>query len=505
VTFEVGPHDRTRPLVIDPSLVYSTYLGGSANDYGAGIAVDASGNAYVSGGTYSANFPVTPGAYQTQCNDNCLASDAFVVELNPSGSALVYSTYIGGSGNEIATGIVLDASKNAYLGGITYSSDFPTTLGAFQTTCGGGSCGAGDAFVLKLNSTGSALVYSTYLGGSAYDQGNAIVLDASGNIYLTGTTCSADFPVTAGSVQAKYGGDQGKCALSVPRGDAFIAKLDRTGSVLVYSTYLGGSSGDSAYGIALDAFGDAYLAGFTYSSDFPSTAGAFQQGLGAGAPMAGWVSKLNPDGSALVYSTYLGGSGNAKPCDTCATGVAVDTAGHAFVSGLTLEKDFPVTPGAYQTTFNATDHDAFVAELNAAGSGLIYSTFLGGTGDTGATALTIDSSGLVFVRGNTNGHGFPTTANAFQTNFGGVVDVFVTVLNPRPNQPLLYSTYLGGSAKDYGFPTSSVTLDSNRRIYVTGYEGSTNFPVSSGAFQSTFGGGDYDAFVTKLHPRPMAK
>jgi hypothetical protein len=503
IGFALGAYDHRRPLVIDPALVYSTYLGGSGTDYGASIAVDGLGNAYVSGQTFSADFPVTAGALQTECAGGCARSDAFVAKLNPSGSALVYSTYLGGSGDEIADGVVLDASGSAYLSGQTYSSDFPSTPGAFQTACGGGNCAAGDAFVAKLDSSGSTLLYSTYLGGGAYDQGNAIALDASGNAYVTGTTCSADFPATAGSFQTKYGGDAGKCGLGVPSGDGFVAELNSSGSALVYATYLGGSNGDFSYAIALDQSGDAYLAGATFSSDFPTTPGAFQTGLGANATMAGWASKLNSTGSALVYSTYLGGSGQASPCDTCATGVAVDSAGNAYVSGLTLENDFPTTPGAFQTSHVGSGHDAFVTKLNDTGSRLLYSTYLGGSMDDGVVALALDTAGRVCVLGITSSSDFPITSNAFQKTFGGATDIFVTVLNPSPNQPLVYSTYLGGSRKDYGMHgTASLALGGTgvQGIYLTGYTASTNFPIGPGAFQPTFGGGSFDAFIAKLTP-----
>ena len=230
----------------------------------AGIAVDTSGNAYVTGYTCSSDFPTTAGAFQTTFGGGL--TDAFVTELNPTGSGLVYSTYLGGSGYDDGFGIAVDASGNAYVTGFTDSTDFPTTAGAFQTTFGG----FGDAFVTELNPTGSGLVYSTYLGGSDDDEGYGIAVDTSGNAYVTGYTHSSDFPTTAGAFQTTYGGDR----------DAFVTKLNPTGSGLVYSTYLGGSDCDFGVGIAVDTSGNAYVTGITFSSDFPTTAGAFQTTLG---------------------------------------------------------------------------------------------------------------------------------------------------------------------------------------------------------------------------------
>src|SRR5882762_8523809 len=300
VGFQVAAYDRGQPLVIDPVLSYSTYLGGSGFngsglDLGVGIAVDADGNAYVVGWTNSSNFPTTAGAFQTTFGGGT-NFDTFVTKLNPTGSALVYSTYLGGSGSDAGRKIAVDAAGNAYVVGQTSSSNFPTTTGAFQTSFGGGYS---DAFLTKLNSTGSALVYSTYLGGTGEDDGSGISVDADGNAYVAGFTASADFPATAGAFQTTFGGGYG---------DAFVAKLDPTGSALIYSTYLGGTDSDAAGnpGLAVDASGNAYVTGETASTDFPTTAGAFQTTL-SGYQNA-FVTKLDPSGSALVYSTYLGGS-----------------------------------------------------------------------------------------------------------------------------------------------------------------------------------------------------
>jgi len=288
----VAAHDSRRPLIIDPALFYSTYLGGSIRDGGQGIAVDSAGNAYVTGLTNSPDFPTAVGAFQST---RAGGFDALVTKLNAVGSALVYSTYLGGSGDDYGLGIAVDAAGNASLTGYTNSPNFPTTPAAFQPAPGGSV----DAFVTKLNSSGSALIYSTYLGGSGYDVGQGIALDSLGNAYVTGVTSSADFPTSVGAFQPTLAGSF----------NVFVTKLNLAGSApLLYSTYLGGNNDDRGFGVAVDSVGNAYVTGYTTSTDFPTTSGAFQTIYAGGSD--GFVTKLNPGGSMpLLYSTYLGGSG----------------------------------------------------------------------------------------------------------------------------------------------------------------------------------------------------
>ena len=317
------------------ALLYSTYLGGSGNanvsgdcgyatisgDCGNGIAVDSLGDAYVTGYTTSTDFPVTPSAFQTVCGNTSSCENAFVTEINPTGSALVYSTYLGGGNEDYGNGIAVDSLGDAYVTGDA-GAGFPTTPGAFQTTC----CGA---FVTEINPTGSALVYSTYLGGSG---GNGIAVDNSGSAYVTGVAYS-DFPTTPGAFQTTL-----KTTVN-----AFVTKMNAAGSALVYSTYLGGSSpdGDQGYAIAVDSSGNAYVTGLTNSSNFPTENPVQKHKAGHGDA---FVTKLNPSGSALVYSTYLGGSNNDYGYS-----IAVDSSGNAYVTGTTYSPNFPVTPGAFQT------------------------------------------------------------------------------------------------------------------------------------------------------------
>jgi len=498
VAFQVDSYDRTQPLVIDPVLSYSTYLGGTSNDYATAIAVDSSGSTYITGYTTSANFPVTPGAYQTTCGGgNCTTIDAFVTKLNPSGTALEYSTYLGGSSKDYGYGIALDPSGDAFIVGTTYSSNFPVTSGAFQKACGGNSCASGDGFVTELNSTGSGLVYSTYIGGVSVNQANAIALDGSGNAYITGYTRSSSFPVTPGAFQPRCN----SCTKGTV--DSYVTKLNPSGSALVYSSYLGGNNGDTGYAIAVDSAGNAYVTGYTYSTNFPTTVGAFQRT--SGAATAAFVSKVNSTGTAMSYSTYLGGTGTStSACAACATGIAVDAAGEAFVVGLTWETNFPTTAGAYQTAFAGGFHDAFATKLNASGSGVVYSTYIGGTGDDGATSVTIDSTGTAYIKGNTFSTNFPTTPGSFQHTLSGSndSDAFVAILNPA-GSALNYSTYIGGSGNEYGSATAMIAIDGQTppNIYITGYGNSTNFPVTQGAYQTKLAGQN-DGFVAKFAPSP---
>ncbi len=497
VGFQLGPYDHSKALVIDPTLSYSTYLGGSGNDYGNGIAVDSTGSVYVTGYTSSAGFPVTSGSYQTKCGGCSVGmEDAFVTKLDPTGSFLVYSTFLGGLSNDIGNGIALDDSGDAFIVGQTFSLDFPTTPGAFQTSCGGSNCTGGDAFITELDPSGSALVYSTYLGGKGVNQGNAIALNAAGNAYVIGSTESTTFPVTPGAFQTT-------CSCSKSN-DAFVTELNPAGSALVYSTYLGGSGADVGYAIALDSSGNAYVTGYTQSTNFPTTHGAFQTLLAANT--GAFATKLNSTGSALLYSTYLGGSTKATTvaCEACGTSIVADSSGNAYVVGLTAESNFPVTPGAFQTVFlgHTNGHDAFVTKLNPAGSALVYSTYVGGDGDTGATSIALDPSNNAWIKGNTMSAVFPVTPGAFQTVLAGNFDAYVAELDPTGSF-LLYSSYLGGSGEEYGGATRALVLDNQTppNVYITGFTNSTNFPVVAGAFQPG-SGGNQDAYVSKFAPSP---
>lgn len=480
IAFQVSRYDTSQPLYIDP-LVYSTYLGGSGDDFGSGIAVDSSGAAYVVGFTASVNFPVTGGAFQDTPSGT---DDVFVTKLNTTGSSLVYSTFLGGSDINNGLGIAVDEAGDAYVTGFTTSPDFPTTPGAFQTEYGGGQ----DGFVSKLDASGSALVYSSYLGGSGQDQGSGIAVDHAGNAFITGFTQSIDFPVSSGAFQAACG-NPSTCE------NAFVTAINSSGSALVYSTYLGGSY-DQGYGVTVDSSDNAYVTGLA-EAGFPTTPNAFQPTYAGGGDA--FVAKINSTGSTLIYSTYLGGSNYDQ-----GYAIAIDQAGDAYITGFTESFNFPVTPGALQMICNegkscAKDGDAFVTEINAGGSALIHSTYLGGTKGDYGTGIAVNDSGDAYVTGVTYSKNFPTTSDAVQTkccNMGSRVNMFVTKLN-APFSALVYSTYLAGIANTEGY---GIAVDGAGNAYVTGYTEVGGFPVTSGAFQMTYGGGTSDAFVTKIDP-----
>ena len=394
-------------------LIYSTYLGGAAADIGYSIAVDSSGNAFITGVTSSSDFPTTSGAFQTIYGGE---NNAFVTKLNSTGSALVYSTFLGGTGGDQGNGIAIDGGGNAYITGFTSSSDFPTTSGAFQTSLNG----AVNVFITKLNSTGTApLVYSTYLGGSDDDEGAGIAIDGSGNAYITGLATSSNFPTTPGAFQTVYGGTQ----------EAFITKLNPGGTALVYSTFLGGTGGDQGYGIAVDGSDNAYIAGVTGSFDFPTTFGAFQTVFGGGRSDA-FITKLNSVGTGLIYSTYLGGTSGDS-----GKGIVIDSSGNAYIAGATQSSNFPTTSGAFQRVLVGVQN-AFITKLNSAGSALLYSTYLGGSDIDLGNGVAIDSSNNIYVTGSTNSPDFPTTAGAFQTTFTGSDSAFIAKFQiPVPVPP----------------------------------------------------------------------
>ncbi len=507
VGFEIGSYNRNETLTIDPtlSLVYSTYLGGSNQENGDSVAVDTSGNIYVTGWAFSTDFPTTPGSYQPTWPGARL--NAFVAKIKPtaSGSAsLVYSTYLGSDEpgtNNGAVGIAVDGSGNAYVTGATNSTNFPTTSGALQTNYGGGPLGYGDAFVTKLNAAGNGLLYSTYLGGSGDDWAQGITIDSSGNAYVTGNTDSIDFPTTSGAFQTTYGGGFW---------NAFVSKLNPTafGSAsLVYSTYLGGTGyyGGLGQGIAVGPSGSVYVVGTTDATNFPTTSSAFQTTF-QGSVQDIYVTELNPSlsgPSSLVYSTYLGGSSKND-----GNGIAVDFSGNIYVAGDTESSDFPTTPSAFQTAIGGGSN-AIVAKLNPSAYGaasLLYSTYLGGNsdGDT-ATAIAVDSSGNAYVIGDADSANFPTTPGALQTTYTGSGDVFVSKLNPAASgaASLVYSTYLGGSGYVQVAAADGIAVDGFGNVYVTGLTNSTDFPTTSTAFQTTLPGSVQSGFVTEISNSPI--
>lgn len=489
VGFQISAYDATSPLVIDPILLYSTYLGGTADDQAAGISVDNSGNIYVTGNTRSADFP-TENPVQPGLSGDL---DAFVLKLNTNSNVLVYSTFLGGSLEDVGHAIAVDSNGAAYVAGFTASSEFPTTPGAFDTNYNGGLF---DAFVAKLDASGSSLLYSTFLGGSAWDSGNGIVVDSSGSAYIMGFAYSSNFPTTSGAFDTSFNGGSY---------DAFITKLNPTGTGLVYSTYLGGNGDEWGGRIALGNSGEVYVTGYTWATDFPTTSGAFQPTYNGGLVDV-FVSRLNAGGTALLYSTYLGGD-----LADFAFAIAVDESGAAYITGWTPSSNFPTTPGAFDQSQNG-NYDAFVTKLSVDGTSLAYSTFLGGNfpnpnfGPDHGFGITVDEEGAAYITGRTGSYNFPITTDAFDTTCGtdgscdpNLIghpggDAFLTKLNAS-GTGLLYSTFLGGEGNDEG---RYVAVDAAGAIYVVGFTASSEFPTTQGAFDTSYNGGPNDVFVVKI-------
>jgi hypothetical protein len=485
VTFQLGAYDPTLALVIDPVLVYSTYLGGGlpdndASDFAADVAVDAAGQAYVVGYTLSSAFSTSPRAFRTVPDGS---ADVFVTKLNDAGTSMVYSTVFGGGGNDYGQGIAVDAAGAAYITGFTYSSDFPAPPGAYDSSYDGKA----DVFVTKLDAAGATLAYSTYLGGANDDAGQGIAVDAAGEAYVAGYTYSSEFPATAGASHAIFN----------DFANAFVTKLDGAGTTLVYSTVAGGARDDIGICIAVDAAGHAYVIGYTSSSDFPTTSGAYDTGFHGNFDV--FVAKLEANGRTFAYSTFLGGAD-----DDIGQGIAVDLAGGAYVTGYTTSSDFPASSDAHDMVHNGK-FDVFVTKLEASGATLTYSTFLGGADDDIGQGIAVNAAGEAYITGYTSSSsGFPWTAGAYDESSSGGADVFVTKLDAT-GATLVYSTFLGGTDNDFG---QGIAIDGKGGVYVTGYTSSSDFPTPPGAYDTSFNL-PTEAFVTKIDdaapppPRPV--
>ncbi len=529
VFFRIGPYDHSRELTIDPVLSYASYLGGSGKELARGIATDAAGNVYVAGGTTSSAFPVTPGAVQTTFNG---PSEVFVAKFSPTGG-LLYTTFLGGSLIDYATAIAVDDAGNAYVTGVTLSTNFPVTANAFQRTyggAGGGTCQrAGDAFVFKLNPSGSQLLYSTYLGGGRDDIASAIAIDAAGDAYVTGSTLSTNFPVTPGSFQTTFRGFGGQIGKPICNGlpwfnsgDGFVSKLNPAGSQLIFSTYVGGSLDDSVLALAVDPSLNVYIGGFTLSTDLPTTAAAYQRtnrGFESQNEFFhvgdGFIAKLNSNGASLFYLTYLGGTG-----DDGISSLVAAADGTVWAAGWSSSLDYPIAGNAVQKSFSGyrslpflveqSTGDATVAHLDAAGSKLLYSTYFGGSQNEVGTALAVDKSGLVYLAGFSDSPNMPVTANAAQPRLAGsggsnsyftFGDGFLAVIDPNATVPI-YASYFGGTLDDEFF---GIALDRSDGVWTTGNTVSPNLPVTGNANQKAYGGqrdptvGTYgDAFLVHI-------
>ncbi len=496
ITFALGKYRRDQRLVIDPVLIYSTYLGGSGGDAAFGVTLNsANGNVYVTGETASINFPTSPvdqnyvpNTGETDILGLIGQGNVFVTEFNSTGTGIVFSTYLGGSGLDIPSQIYLASNGNLFIVGSTTSNNYPTTSGVFQPSYAGNQ----DAFLTEMKPDGSALVYSTYVGGTQIDYGTAVAIDSSGNAYVTGATNSVDFP-TLNPIQLSNDGLY----------DAYVTEISPTGA-LIYSTYLGGSLSDYGTGIAVGSGGSIYVAGYTFSSNFP-TQSAFQSTLSGGSDL--FVSKFVPGATSLQFSTYLGGSSIDQ-----ANGMTLDASDNVYLTGETQSSNFPVTVNAYQSQLLGTEN-AFVAELSSDGSTLTYSTYIGGSATDQANAIAVDPAGNMYITGYTQSNNFPQL-DSFQTvlGTGGAGTCVSTNLINVPSNTLcsdafaakfsssgtpVYSSFLGGSGNDTG---QAIVVDSLGDAYVAGATYSPNFPTTAGAFQWTYQGSDTfsNAFLTEI-------
>jgi hypothetical protein len=514
VGFEIGAYDKSLPLVIDPVLSYSTYLGGSEIDFANAIAVGSDGTAFNAGETDSLDFPTAHPLQPNMGGPVDFPNDAFVAKLSADGSTVLYATYLGGGRQERANGIAVDTFGNAYVTGTTISQDFPGSIGAADPNCGNdGRCDAttnngfvkSDAFATKLNPEGSALVYSTYIthpGPPVLDQngdpvldaqgqpiffgandlGYAIAVDLNGNAYVVGTTDVSFIP---------YGPYNGA------GNDSFLVKISASGSAFLYFADFGGDSEDQAYGVAVDGAGNAYVTGITYSANFPVTASAFQGALGGDADA--FLIKVDPtqaNAASLLYASYLGGSQR-----DAGNGIAVEAGGMAYLAGVTNSMDFPATAGACDLGAGTCQGDAFIAKLDATQTGAasrIYSTYLGGSGADTGTSIAIDSATNAYLTGFTNSSSdFPTQGVPFQAEYrGGNTDAFVLKLDPA-GANLVYSSYLGGSNAETG---KGIAVDVNSNAYVAGQTCSVDFPTARPLQMAP--GGNCDAFVAKVRVGP---
>lgn len=463
--FHVASYDKRYPIIIDPVLIYSTYLGGSSLDRSYDIAVDTDGNAYITGLTESTNFPTDSGISGSYAGNG----DVFVTKIDASGDSLVYSTYIGGTGYDYGSSIAVDSSENIYISGGTVSADFPTVAAIYENHAGGDY----DAFISKIDASGSNFIYSTYLGGSGTDRGNDIAVDTFENTYITGYTSSTDFP-TASAIYESNEGFPG----------AFVTKIDASGNSLVYSTYLGGNGLDSGSGINVDNSGNVYITGYTESDDFPMVAPIFGSYAGAGDA---FITKINASGSGLVYSTYLGGSLR----DGSHGVIAVDNSGNAYISGGTESNDFPTASAQYEN-YAGGSSDAFIAKIDDSGSSLVYSTYLGGSGYDRVNGLAVDTDGNAYVAGFTNSTDFPVVAALYENYEGGLSDAFIAKIDNSGNN-LVYSTYLGGDDLDEAY---GIAIDTSGNAYVTGRTLSGDYSTFNPVYADYSGSGD--VFIAKI-------
>lgn len=481
VSFQLGDYDPAQPLVIDPVIVYSTLLGGSGFDSGSAVAISPDGSVYVAGYTESVNFPVSGGQAAG-------GGDAFVTKFSPDGSQVVFSAYLGGSGNDAAAGIGVDSAGRVVVSGRTDSTDFPVANG-FQSQL----AGEVDGFVVRLSSTGNTLEYGTYVGGSGNDGATRLTLDPQDDIYLTGYTNSTDFPVSPDAMQTSFSGDY----------DAFAVRIAGVGGDKLFATYIGGRDGDSGSGIQVDGDGNVCVGGSTDSGDFPvgpvAVMGDFQGGRFGDA----FITKLTSDGTGLVFSTYFGGSGSDSGAD-----VALDREGYCYLVGTTDSNDLTLADPdilPLQAARAGGVSDIFVTKIMPEGDGIVFLTYLGSDGEDVARAIEVDEDPAphtkAYILGETSSDGYPLL-DPLQSNFGGNSDLFLTKLHAATYlvQPMIvldYSTFLGGAGLDHA---GDLAVDAIGNAAVTGDTTSGDFPQHQGptAGKAKKKSSSAQGFVTKV-------
>jgi hypothetical protein len=503
IAFRLGEYDHAHDLVIDPVLIYSTYLGGNGGadgDTGNAIAADSAGSAYVAGIASSTDFPTSSTAVQPAAAGN---DDAFVAKLNPQGTAFIYSTYLGGGGQDIAWGIAIDSAGEAFVTGQTGSglhgaAPFPTTAGAYQRTPNPATLN-NSAFITKLSADGSNLLYSTYLSGANDSFATGIAVDPAGDAYVVTNTASG-FPVSSGAYQEAAGTDSCPYEQFADGQAQAVTELNPDGSALVYSTYLGHGC-DYGSGIAVNSSGEAYITGYTQDSTYPITTGAAQSKFGG--VVDAFVTKLNAAGNGLMYSTFLGGS-----LADFGYGIALDPSGYAYVTGAT-DGNFPTTSGAYvKSATNNGNRKGFVTKMSPLGKAFVYSTYVVGAGNVSFNAIAVDKGNNAHVTGYTDGKQYPVTSNAVQgtcyaSSTGCLTQAVVTKLNPT-GSALVYSSYFGASdSTNTYFPGNignGIAVDNAGGFYITGRT-SNGLKTTSTAVEPTYRATSTssDAFVAKFN------
>lgn len=467
IGFNLGNYDNKLPLVIDP-LLSSTFLGGSDDDIAYSVANDGQYNSYMCGSTISPSFPTTSGSYDVTKDKNY---DVFITKFSTVNQKIVYSTFVGGNSSENGYGIIVDNNGDAFVTGSTTSSNFPVTTNAYDKNQNGGI----DAFAFKLSPTGSDLIYSTFVGGIKDDEATCIAIDKSNAVYIVGKTNSDDFPTYMGYDNSYNGGVE----------DGFVTKINPSGSSIVYSSYLGGSDRDIAQNIKV-INNEAVVSGSTYSKNFPTSNGAFD--VTHNGYSDAFITRLNSSGNNINYSTFIGGDGYDE-----SKGLLVDEKGYAYLCGKTTSTNFPVTAGALDKIYNGGD-DAFIARINSNASALVYATYFGGSSDEIATGLNFDNNGNIYFIGQTKSADLPITSDAFRGEYSGGYDGFIAKIDSNGSD-LKYSTFYGGTKDEY---LTAILTDACGVPTIVGYTNSDNFPTTKNSFDDSYNG-EFDAFISNLH------